>query len=81
MLSGVTSILCNERARNPFQALVPKLGCKRAATRTSAVVLWLLFVLFLTILRRIHSDIFESGVKRRQNGFDNVFVLNREKRL
>ena len=31
--------------------------------QTSAVVLWLLFVLSLTILRRIQSGIFESSYK------------------
>ena len=51
-----------------------KLGCKRAVFLTSAGVLWLLFVLFLTILRRIQSTIFESSVRRRQNCLDNLFI-------
>ena len=29
---------------------------------------------FLTILRRIQADIFESSVRRRQNRIDNVFI-------
>ena len=36
--------------------MVPKLGCWQAAFERSAVVLSLLFVLFLIILRRIHYD-------------------------
>ena len=31
-------------------------------------------MLFLTILRRIQYDIFESSVRRRQNCIDNVFI-------
>ena len=37
-------------------------------------MLWLLFVLFLTNLRRIQAGIFESSVRRRQNRIDNVFI-------
>ena len=29
---------------------------------------------FLTILRRIKADIFESSVRRRQNRIDNAFI-------
>ena len=39
--------------------LAPKLGCQQAVIRTSAVVVWLLFALFLTNLRRIQSGILE----------------------
>ena len=60
---------------------MPELGCQRAAIRASAVVLWLLFVLLRTILRRIQSGIFESSVKRRQNCIDNEFIcVNFEKK-
>ena len=56
------------------QPLALKLDCQRAAILTSAGVLWLLFVLFLTILRRIQSTIFESSVRRRQNCIDNLII-------
>ena len=60
---------------------MPKLVCQRAAIRTSAVVFWLLLVLFLTILRRIQCGIFESSVRRRQNCIDSVFIcVNFEKK-
>ena len=42
--------------------------------QTAAVVFWLLFVLSLSILRRIQSGIFESSLWRRQNCIDNVFI-------
>ena len=58
-----------------------KLGCQRAAIQMSAVVLWLLFMLFLTILRRIQSGIFESSVRRCKNVLIMyLFVLTSRKK-
>ena len=69
-LKDVVATFCQQTL-----APIAKLGCRRAAIRTSAVVLRLLFVLFLTILRRIQSDIFESSVRRCQNCFETVFIF------
>ena len=84
VLSDVTSIpsqLKDQKTNSKIlwenfcqQTLAQKLGCRRAAIRMTAVVLWPLFVLFLSILRQIQSGIFESSVRRCQHCIDNVFI-------
>ena len=54
--------------------LSTNMGCRRVEFERKLLCFGFFFVFFLTILRRIQADIFESSVRRRQNRIDNVFI-------